>query len=394
MAEIEQPNRRWYRLTPDRVVLGLLAAEGFLLLSERFRWFACNQHKGWTVLVALATVGLALLLMFLWFAAALIFRCRFQYSLRSLLLFVVAVAVPFSWLATQMQRARRQAEAVRVLGPAHDRGAYYDYMVLWDPDRNELTVAADTEPPTLGWVEELLGPDFFRDVVCVGILTEFALDERLRSLDDLPALKYLSIIADLPVADAAIEHIKALTDLRRLVLECAGVTDAGLDHLNRLNRLKSLSLPGSHLTDAGLKRLGGLRGLEILDLSGTAVTDAGLRHLKTFVRLQRLELSDTHVTDSGLVNLEGLRNLRFLDLQNTRITDAGLAHLTGLIQLQELWLCGTPVTDAGLEPLKGLKQLTRLNLDDSKVTDEGVKKLQRALPKCRIDHELTDAIPR
>ena len=30
----------------------LLAVEGFLLLSAWFRWFAFNQHKGWTVLIA------------------------------------------------------------------------------------------------------------------------------------------------------------------------------------------------------------------------------------------------------------------------------------------------------------------------------------------------------
>jgi hypothetical protein len=72
----------WYRLTPDRLVTGLLAVEGFLLLSEWFGWFAFNQHKGWTVLIAVAVVGLTLLIMLFWLAAALLFRCRFQYSLR------------------------------------------------------------------------------------------------------------------------------------------------------------------------------------------------------------------------------------------------------------------------------------------------------------------------
>ena len=96
---------RWYRLTPDRLVVGLLAVEGFLLLCEWFRWFPFNQHKGWTVLVAVAAVGLSLFLMFLWFLAALIFRWPFQYGLRSLLLLVVAVAVPCSWIATERRRA-------------------------------------------------------------------------------------------------------------------------------------------------------------------------------------------------------------------------------------------------------------------------------------------------
>ena len=115
MADAPEANRHWFRLTPDRLVLGLLAAEGFLLLSGHFRWFAFNQHKGWTVLVNLAVVGLTLLLMFLWFAAALLFRCRFQYSLRSLMLLVLAVAVACSWFATQMQRARKQRDVVQAI---------------------------------------------------------------------------------------------------------------------------------------------------------------------------------------------------------------------------------------------------------------------------------------
>jgi hypothetical protein len=47
----------WYHLTPDRVVVVLLALEGILLLSKQFHWFAFNEHKGWTVLICLATVG-------------------------------------------------------------------------------------------------------------------------------------------------------------------------------------------------------------------------------------------------------------------------------------------------------------------------------------------------
>ncbi len=56
---------RWFVPTPGRLLPVLLAVEGFLWLSERFRWFAFNQHKGWTVLIAVASVGVFLLLMFL-----------------------------------------------------------------------------------------------------------------------------------------------------------------------------------------------------------------------------------------------------------------------------------------------------------------------------------------
>ena len=64
------------------------------------------------MLIAIASVGAALLLMFFWFLAALIFRRRFQFSILSLLLLAVVVAVPCSWLATEMKAAREQREAV------------------------------------------------------------------------------------------------------------------------------------------------------------------------------------------------------------------------------------------------------------------------------------------
>ena len=89
----KQPRRRWFRITPDRFLLGLLAVEGILLLSERFRWFPFNEHKNWTVLIALGVVCVAVVLLLLWFSVSLVLRRRFQFSLRSLLMLVVVVAV-------------------------------------------------------------------------------------------------------------------------------------------------------------------------------------------------------------------------------------------------------------------------------------------------------------
>ena len=57
MSDAAVPKPRWYRLTPDRFVIGLLVLEGFLLLSQRFQWLGFNRHKGCTVLIAMAIVG-------------------------------------------------------------------------------------------------------------------------------------------------------------------------------------------------------------------------------------------------------------------------------------------------------------------------------------------------
>ena len=42
------------------------------------------------------------------------------------------------------------------------------------------------------------------------------------------------------------------------------------------------------------------------------------------------------------------------------------------------------VADAGLVHLEGLTHLQYLNVNRTKVTDAGVKKLQAALPHCKI----------
>ena len=104
--------------------------------------------------------------------------------------------------------------------------------------------------------------------------------------------------------------------------------------------------------------------------------------------LQTLDLYDRdEITDTQLEYLKGLTRLRDLDLSGCiRITDTGLAHLKGLTQLQKLNLSGCDITDIGLEHLKGLTELRVLGLREcKKITNAGAAKLNKVLPKCRIE---------
>jgi hypothetical protein len=155
------PNHRWYHVTPARFFLGLLVVQVFLLLSARFQWFPFNEHKGWTVLIAVGVVGLAVLLMLLWGLVCLCRRRRFQFGVRSLLLFVVAVSVPLGWFAWEMEKARRQREAVERIVKAGGK-VYFDYE--WDEWRGRIRGG---DPTTSAWLRRLFGDDFFRNVVLV-----------------------------------------------------------------------------------------------------------------------------------------------------------------------------------------------------------------------------------
>jgi hypothetical protein len=91
----------------------------------------------------------------------------------------------------------------------------------------------------------------------------------------------------------------------------------------------------------------------------------------------------TQVNCSGRPHLGGGR-LDYGPIPGLVATETVLPHLQGLSQLQYLDLSGTNVADAGLVHLEGLSQLQALHLTGTKVTDEGVRKLQQALPNCKI----------
>ena len=120
-----------------------MGAVSLLLLSAWFRWFPFNEHKGWTVLIAGGMVGVAVVLLLLWFGISLVSRHRFQFSIRSLLLFVLVVAVVCSWFAVKMQQARRQREAVKI---AYDLSGtvVYDYQVG--------SSGSSVKPPAPAWL--------------------------------------------------------------------------------------------------------------------------------------------------------------------------------------------------------------------------------------------------
>ncbi len=339
---------RWHHLTPGRFVLTLLAVDVLLWLSDRFGWL--GWHKGYAVLTGVAAVGVAMLVMLAWFAVSLLFRRRFQFSIRSLLVLVVVVAVPCSWMTVEMKKAERQ----QVAKTAFQRFPGY---VMYGYERSGQQ-SASLAP---SWLCRSLGCDFFASI------------------------EFVCLACDKRFTDADMEHVESLPRLKMLRLGGANITNDGLQHLAVLTDLEELSLHRTQVGDAGLEHVQGLTQLRRLNLYATNISDSGLKYLKRFGRLEDLCLAKTKVTDAGLAQLEVLNQLQTLQINSTQVTDSGLEHLKALTQLQYLDLENTQVTDAGLEPIEGFAKLERLDLCGTKVTDVGVAKLQQALPNCKIN---------
>jgi hypothetical protein len=196
-AETKPPKLHWYQPTPGRLLVVLLAVEGVLFLSEPL------FPKGWAVLIAIVSIGVTMVLMFLWYVHALLYGWRFQFSLRSLLVFTIAVAIPCSWLAVEMKRAREQREAVLAIV----RSGFivgYDYQKERFSGFDFRSLA--TPPPVPVWLRKLLGDDFFTDVVVVLVSKQ--------------------------VADNDLEYFKRLTHLKRLFVDM-GVTETSVEKLKQ-----------------------------------------------------------------------------------------------------------------------------------------------------------------
>jgi len=320
---------RWYHLTPDRFVIGLLIVEGLLWLSERLGWLA--WHKGYAALVAVATVGAVFLSMLLWFAVALVFRLRFQFSIRSMLVLTVVVTLPFSWLAVEMKRAKEQKAALAVLV---ETGGGYEYDWRFDASGD---YASKPEPPVPEGLWRPLGIDFFAEVVRASVVST-------------PTRQ---------VTNPDLSPLERLRHLRSLWLDRSQLTDAELEHLKSLSQLKSLSLSDTKVTDRGVQQLTGLRQLECLNLDGCNITDLGLEYIITFPELKYVSLCRTRIMDG----------------------DQKIAKLT---HLRDLRLDRTYITDAALRSFKVLTELKYLFISSPNIAQNGVKDLQRALPTCLI----------
>lgn len=268
---------RWFYPTPAHLFIILLIIEGILLLSERFKWFAFSEKKGWTVLIAIASVGVTMVVMLLWFVLALLFRNRFQFSLRLLFVLTAAVAIPFSWLAVEMKWAREQKEAAEALIKLGGQ-VQYDYRFRYESE-SLVMPTTNTTLDVPAWLRQVLGDDFFCDVTYI----ELAYKQ---------------------VTNADLQHLTALKQLQHLNLWHSTITDTGLEHLEGMNQLQWLGLAGAEITDGGLKRLEVLKQLRWLWLQKNAITDGGLEHLEKLKELKELDLTDTKVTNAGVTRLK------------------------------------------------------------------------------------------
>jgi Leucine-rich repeat (LRR) protein len=218
-------------------------------------------------------------------------RRWYQYSLRTLLLLVLVVSIGMSWLAVRRQRAKRHREAVETIVKGGGSVAY-DWQVAQNVPK--------PKPPGPAWLRNLLGDDFFADVVFAIIQT----DSEMEYVTTFARLEDLYLSGD-RITDAALENLKRFPRLRKLtVSDNQTITGAGLANIKELTQLQALYVRYTPVGDAGSAHLEELTHLHTLYLHDTGITDAGLEHIKTLTQLKSLYLRESRVTDAGVRDLQ------------------------------------------------------------------------------------------
>jgi hypothetical protein len=230
-----KPHR--FQLTPEHFVGALIIIEILYWLVEDSRWSAVNEKKGLPVFGVLTVLFAVLLGFAVRYLIALIFRQRFQFGLRMLLLLMLATAIPCSWLACCIDRAKREHEVALHL-------------------QNERNCQIETEtglvPPQ--WLTHLLGENYFTNVHFICHQNSDFSDNDLRLCRDFDNLE-ICLLNRTSVTDAGLEYIENLANLKHLELSDTPITDAGLKHLAKLTCLETLNLTGTNVTEAGVQRL-------------------------------------------------------------------------------------------------------------------------------------------
>ncbi len=308
-------------------------------------------------------------------------RRRLQFTVRSLLVLMVLVALGFG-LVGRVLRQHRTLKQIEAFSPL--LSVQYDYEL--DAETGKRLPYHEQDCPGPDWLREIVGACMIDDI-CGKVVTVH--------MGFLPSRRRAFGTRDFTaIGDSELEQIPALLNrfprLREVSIAVSTrTTDEGMANVAEIPQLVELNLGMTRVSDKGLRHLRGLHKLRSLELSWTRVVGPGLIHVEQLPELASLYFSENELSEDGLRSIGRLANLRRLYLISTRFDDAGLVHLRNLAKLDELQLHSTGVTDAGVSHLAGLSKLRTLALDHTKITDAGLRHLKELTNLESLDLEGT-----
>lgn len=264
--------------------------------------------------------------------------------------------------------------------------------VKWLPFLKSLWIYGDLSPD--GW--SVLGE--FRQIRQLHLST--ITDDGLSCLARLTSLEELTFTLDPATSPAAMRHVAALPNLRRLRL---GLPD--LPVRNGISDARSTATESILQQLREIAKSPSIRRLECRfrdNASLLALTEMQSNGEPPLINLFELRIAESYITNAGLANLHQIPNLIHLDVSHSRIDDDALPTLKELPVLRTLYLGGcSQITDRGAPELASMHNLTSLSVADTPMTMKGLIQLAD-LPRLRrlrigwmnpVPDELSERLP-
>ncbi len=170
----------------------------------------------------------------------------------------------------------------------------------------------------------------------------------------------------------AIAGIGVYQKLKELYLSNNQIKD--IEPIFKLTNLEILNL--DYNTVQKIEGIEQLRKLRYLNLSGCGIR-TGFSSLGSLTNLTDLNVAGNNI--SNLKPFVAIKTLRYLNLTDNKVKD--LSGIENLENLEELYMTGNNIQD--ITPLLKLKKLKSVYMN--KIKEADFKKLQKALPNCKID---------
>jgi hypothetical protein len=174
----------------------------------------------------------------------------YQFSLRTLLIFVTLFGIACSWFAVKIRQAKRQDNAVLELRKMGFL-VRYDYQNT-NPFISDSEAEAESVSSSPSWLRKKFGKPFFDNVIMIDGHTNT--DKDLNIFKEFNQLKFLSLENSIITKDR-LEYISGLTHLEYLYLSHSTITDDSLYYLKRLHNLKTLNVVGTDVSESGIEDL-------------------------------------------------------------------------------------------------------------------------------------------
>ncbi len=355
--------------------------------TTAFIWNVFSAHDGFRPIALALDIALASMIL----AAVVGFwewrrrrAPRFQFSLRTLLLFVILAAIALGYWGFERRADDKFVDALQsvVVNPS-------DRPIL----RNRI-------PRFPLWLRRLVGDDFLNATGITRVRTGLSVvwtaathEKVKRLISRFPADVDLEV-KEAP-DDAGIDRFVELAPLESLVLRDA--PSRFVRRLSELPSLHNLGIDASYaraLDDTGLASLCIMPSLRQLTVNDAhRITDQGVIDFANGSHVEVLVFWHAKLSHKALSGIASLRELRILALNSSKVHDDDLSALTDNETVERLSFWEAPITDKSVDTLISMPKLRVLTLLGTAISDAAVNRFRQERPDLKVvaDRE-TDAI--